>query len=149
MVLADGYHRNRETDKALRAATRLVEVLNTKAKPEGLDDADWKTKKDTMRGRGYWITGVLQGDRNQYAAADTALRAALPLIKDNAMRAPALFYLGLANYQLGKIVQNRAQMADGAKFSEECATLPGPYQALAQKNASSIRAELAPPKKKR
>ena len=42
-----------------------------------------------------------------------------------------------------------ALKADGAKFSEECAMLPGPYQALAQKNASSIRAELAPAKKKR
>jgi len=143
MVLADGYQSAKSADKALQAAAKLVEILNTKAKPEGVDDAAWKTKKDTMLGRGYWIIGVIQGDRNRHVEADKALRAALPLIKDNAMRAPALFYLGVANYQLGKASKNRAQMTDGAKFSEDAAALPGPYQAPAQKNAKSIRAELA------
>ncbi len=149
MVLADGYQSAKEGDKALAAAAKLVALLHAKPKPEGVDDATWKTKKDTMLGRGYWIAGVIQGDRNQHVETDKALRAALPLIKDNAMRAPALFYLGVANYQLGKAAKSKAQMTDGAKFSEECAALPGPYQALAQKNAKSIRAELAQMPKKR
>jgi len=48
-----------------------------------------------------------------------------------------LFYLGVANYQLGKAAKNKAQMTEAAKFSEECASRPGPYQAQAKKNATS------------
>jgi len=138
LVLADGYQRSKQNDKALRAATRLVDVVNAKYKDEGAG----KTKRDAMRARGYWIIGVIQGDRNQQDGANAALRIALPLIKDQAMRAAALFYLGVANYQIGKLMLSRPQMIEGQKFSEQCAIIPGPYQALAQKNAYSIRTEL-------
>ncbi len=149
LVLADSYQSAKEFDKALAAATKLVEIMSTKAKPDSIDPDTWQKRKDFMLGSGYWIVGVIQGDRNRYAEADKALRAALPVIKEGPRRAPMLFYLGVANYQLGKAAKNRAQMTEGAKFSEEAAALPGPFQGPALKNAKSIRAELAQtPKKK-
>jgi len=149
MVLADSYQSAKQPDKALAAAGKLVELMNTKAKPEAIDADTWQKRKEFMLGSGYWIMGVIQGDRNQYAEADKSLRAALPLIKEGPRRGPMLFYLGVANYQLGKASKNRTQMTDGAKFSEDAAAIPGAYQAPALKNAKSIRAELAQtPKKK-
>jgi tetratricopeptide (TPR) repeat protein len=145
MVLADTYQNARQSDKAVATARKLVEVLKAKPKPAGIDDASWQKKKATMLGRGYWIAGVIHGEKSQYFEADKALRAALPLITSNAaMRAAALFYLGVANYQLGKTTLNKPLMAEAAKFSEECAALPGPYRDMAQKNVQAIRAELAP-----
>ncbi|MEO8026640.1 MAG: hypothetical protein ABI823_09200 [Bryobacteraceae bacterium] len=144
LVLADSYQSAKEPDKALATAAKLVAALSEKPKPAGIDDAVWQKKKDAMLGRGYWIIGMIHAERNQHAETDKALRSALPLIQgDPAMKAPALFYLGVANYQLGRASKNRAVMTEAAQFSEESAAIPGPYQALALKNAKSIRAEIA------
>jgi len=127
---------------ALTYARRLVTALNKKAKPEEMAEADWQKKKDADLGRGYWVIGVMAADRNLYAEADKNLRAALPLIRGNdAMMAPALYYLGVANYQLGKQTLSKARVLEGAKFSEEAAALPGNLQQQAWHNANVMKDE--------
>ena len=72
------------------------------------------------------------------------LRAALPLIKGNtAMLGPALFYLGVANYNLARLTLSKAKMLEAAKFSEDSAKIAGPYQDQAYKNASLMKTEAA------
>lgn len=146
LVLADGYLGAKQSDKALGHALKLVEVMESKPKPEGLDDASWEKKKGAALGRGYWIAGVIQADKKLLTEANKNLRAALPHIQGQAsMLGPALFYLGVVNYQLAKTgkTPNKAALQDAAKFSEQSAAIPGPYQQSAVKNHNSIRAELS------
>lgn len=141
MVLANGAMNQKDNAKALQYSSKLVDAMSTKAKPEGMADADWEKKKAATLGRAYWMEGVIHAEQKKYLEADKELRQALPLIQDNEpLKAGALFYLGVANYTLGK-GKSRQRLVDALKFSEESAAIKGPYQAMAQKNAQSIRAE--------
>src|SRR5579884_675573 len=142
LVLADNARARKQPDKAIAYADRLVNAVNKRAKPEGMSAADWQKKRDTALGRGYFIAGVLRAEKSQFFQANENLRAALPLIKGNqAMIPPALFYLGLANYQLGKQLLNKAQIREAAKFSEEAAAYSGPLADQARHNALVMKQE--------
>jgi hypothetical protein len=57
------------------------------------------------------------------------------------MLAAALFYLGTANYQLGKMTLDKARVLEGAKFSEQCSLIEGPYAEQARHNAIVMKTE--------
>ena len=139
IIEADSALGKNQTDRALSLANRLIAVGNGKA-PEG--EANWDTRKETALSRGYWMAGVIQGQKNLYKDADRNLRAALPLIKgNNAMLGPALFFLGVANYNIGKLTLNKPKMLEAAKFSQDAAAIQGPYQNQAYTNAMNIKRE--------
>lgn len=141
MILADNAYSHKQVDRAMNLSSKLIAVNSRKA-PEGVSEADWEKTKSAAVGLGYWLSGVIHGEKNQYRDADKDLRAALPLIKgNNAMMAPALFYLGVANYNLGRLLLNKAKMLEGAKFSQECAAIASPYQTQAYNNAAQIQRE--------
>jgi len=130
----------KQTDRAVTLANRLIAAANKKA-PEGVSAADWDKAKDSYLGRGYYVAGVSAAERNKYAEADRNLRSALPLIKgNNAMMGPALFYLGVVNYNLANMTANKAKMQEAAKFSEQAAAIPGPTQDQAYKNSMAMKA---------
>jgi hypothetical protein len=105
--------------------------------------AAWETKRSTMLGRGYWYSGVAASMRNDFFNADRNLRAALPLIAGNEeFQAAAWFYLGVADYQLGRQALNRQQLMDAAKFSDQAAATKSQYARQAWSNANLIRQEL-------
>jgi hypothetical protein len=144
LVMANSTYAAKQGDKAQAYANRLVEAFGKRAKPEGVSDADWEKQKNASLGRGYWVAGMVSGEKNQYAAADKSLRAALPYLKgNNAMLAPALFYLGTANYNLGKTSASKAKVLEGAKFSDQCAAIPGDLAQQASKNSTVMKAEAA------
>jgi tetratricopeptide (TPR) repeat protein len=136
LVVADYYLRaQKEPDKVVAYSEKLAEVMQSKPKPEGLTGAAWEAKKTKVLGLAYWMSGITYGSQNKYAQADKALREALPLIKGNdQLMAPALFYLGLSNYKLEKIV-------DAIKFNKECIAIKSPYQAKARQNLAAIRSQ--------
>jgi tetratricopeptide (TPR) repeat protein len=138
-VLADNALSRKQTDRALSYANRIVASAGKKA-PEGITEAEWERTRTAALGRGYWIAGVIYGDQGKYKDADKDLRAALPLIKgNNAMLGPALFYLGVANYNLSNMTANKARMVEAAKFSQESAAIAGPYQDQAYKNSLAMK----------
>ena len=142
LVLADNAMSRKQSDRAIAYADRLVAALGKKAKPEGETESEWEHTKSTELGHGYWVAGLLRCEKGQYYQANENLRAALPLIKESeAMMPPALFYLGLANYQLGKQTMNRAQIREGAKFSEQAAAYKGPLQDQARHNSLVMKQE--------
>lgn len=142
LVLADGYMSQKNTEKANLYAGRLVESLKTRTKPEGLSDADWEKKKTSATGRALWITGVNHAEAKRYKDADETLRTALPLIQGQAaLQAPALFYLGVANYNLGKPLKDKKRIADAIRFSDECAKMASPFKDPALKNSRGMRVE--------
>ncbi len=140
-VMADGAFTKQQNDRALVFANRLIAAFG-KPKPEVVPDAEWTRKRSVLLGHGYWIAGLVYGTKNDFNPADKNLRAALPLIQgNNAMLAPAYFYLGLANNQLGKQFLSKARVMEAAKFSDQCAAIPGPYADQARHNAMIMRAD--------
>ena len=130
--------------RAKTYADRLVAAAEKRPKPEGMSDADWQKNKADWLALGYWTSGVVSGENSQYSAADKTLRAALPYIQgDNSRLAAAYFYLGVADYNLGKMTMNKAKMLEGAKYSDLCAAIPGRYQDQAYKNSLNIKTEAA------
>jgi hypothetical protein len=55
----------------------------------------------------------------------------------------ALFYLGLANYQLGKITMKKALVLEAAQFSKQAAAIQGPLAQQAWHNAQVMKDEAA------
>jgi len=144
LFLADSSASRNQSDRALTFANRLVASLSKGRKPEGVPAAQWESKRNNGLGRGYWISGVIYGERNQHFNADKNLRAALPLIQGNsAMMAAALFYLGTANYQLGKMTLSKARVLEGAQFSQQCAMISSVYLDQARHNALVMKNEAA------
>jgi hypothetical protein len=140
------YHINqppakRDNEKVILYSNKLVELMTSKPKPEGVSDADWEKRKNTMIGVGHWMAGTTYGSQSKFAQADKSLRAALPYIQGNdQLMAGALFHLGLANYQMGK-GKNAQQMGEAMKFMQQCASIKGPFQAQAAKNVAVMRKE--------
>ncbi|MDX2181517.1 MAG: hypothetical protein SFV18_18120 [Bryobacteraceae bacterium] len=139
LVAADYYMRKNDTAKTLDYATKLVETMPAKPKPEGVSQEDWDKRKATLLSTGNWLAGVSLATQNKFAPADKALREALPGLTDEQMKAAALFHLGVANFRLAEANTDQKRIQDALRFSQEAAAIKGPYQANAAKNATAIR----------
>jgi len=138
-IVADSALQRGQNDRAAGFAAREIAAFG-RPKPEGLSDADWARERSLTLGRAYFVVGYVAGLKNDYETANKNLRAALPLIQGvNSELAPAYFYLGIANYQLGKLYLSKSQVLDGAKFSDLCSGIPGPYADQARHNAYVAR----------
>ena len=139
-VMASNAQAKKQADRAISFANRLVAAANSRQKPEAESAADWERQKSVWLGRGYWISGVLNGEKSLYALSNKSLRAALPYIKgEPALMGPALFYLGFSNYNLATMTNNKAQMLEAQKFSEQCAAIEGAYQNQCYKNSMAMK----------
>jgi hypothetical protein len=138
---AENARSTKQNAKALAYANRLIAAL-AKPKPEGVADADWQKSKSAMMNEGYRIVGVVSGEAGQYVPADKNLRVALPGLTGG-LRAEALFYLGVANYNVGKMTNNKAKVLEAAKFSDDCAAIQSPYAEQAWKNSAAMKADAA------
>ena len=142
MVLAGTAMSRRQSDRALAYSQRLLAALNKHSKPERMSPADWERKRNLELGQAHWIAGVVYSEKTRYFQADAELRAALPLIQGNQeMLGTALFNLGVANYQLGRTVHNKARVLEAVKFSEQAAGIPGPLAQQAWHNAVVMKSE--------
>jgi len=140
LVMATGAQAKKQSDRAIGFANRLVAAANSRQKPEAESAADWERQKGVWLGRGYWIAGVENGAKNLYALSNKSLRAALPYIKgEPSLMGPALFYLGVANYQLGAMTNNKKQVLEGATFSDQCAAIEGSFQQGCRQNAQNMK----------
>ena len=141
-VMASNAQAKKQADRAISFANRLVAAATSRPKPEAESAADWERQKSIWLGRGYWISGVENGEKNLYALSNKSLRAALPYIKgEPGLMGPALFYLAVANYQLGTMTNNKKQVLEGATFSDQCAAIAGPFQDQAYRNSMAMKAD--------
>lgn len=139
IVAADHYMKKNQSDKVLTYSTRLVEVMNSKPKPDQVSDADWTKRKNTMVGAGSWMAGMTYAAQNKLADADKSLRLALPLLTDEQMRAGALYQLGFVNFKIGEASNSIPKIQEAYRFSQQSAAIKGPYAASAQKNVVAIK----------
>jgi regulator of sirC expression with transglutaminase-like and TPR domain len=136
LVVADNYaQQKKEPEKVHAYSTKIVEIMATKPKPEGVADADWAARKTLVIGLAHYMSGKLYYTQNNFARADTELRAALPMAETNAsMKPEVLFLLGYANYQLKK-------PQDAANYYKACAAIKSQFQAPAAKSLLGIKNE--------
>ena len=136
LTVAEGYlRRGSPFDKALAYSTRLIELMATKKKPAVVRQEDWDKKRAYYTGTAHWIMGNVYVTQNRFALADSALRAALPLLAQNhPSSASILFYLGWSNYKM-------EHYAEAVHFFKQCMAIPGQFQELAIKNLSVIHNE--------
>jgi tetratricopeptide (TPR) repeat protein len=141
LSVADSYfNKKANPDKVIEYSLKLAELMNSKPRPEGVGDADWDKRKKLLTGLGYWLAGVTYGGLNKFKETDANLRLALPLVEGNdALKAQALFWLGLANYRLGEPAKDKKRMAEALRFNVQCAAIKSPFAAQANKNAMAIR----------
>jgi hypothetical protein len=117
--------------------------MRSKAKPEGVSEADWNRKKTDLTGRGYYIAGVTSCMSELWADCDKDLRAAEPLVKAQpAMAGPLYYYLGVANYQIALVTNSRATMQQAVNFSKQASNIAGPMQDQARQNAYAMERKL-------
>ncbi len=142
LLMADSNLRAQKLDKTVEYGVKAADLAASKPKPDGVNDADWQKRKNTMVGMGNWMAGMGYAGQNKFAQADKVLRTALPLVKDQPqVYNMTLFNLGLANYRLAQSSRNKAQIADALKFMELAAGTAGPFQQQAHKNLPVIRKE--------
>lgn len=123
--------------------TKALEALGSRTKEEGMSDAEWAAKKENMTGTANWYIGVGYSLEGKYGPANKSLRATLPMLKGNEQfRGMALFYLGLANYSMGKAIGDRGQIRQGLQFFQQSAAIGNPLQEQASRNAKLVLAEL-------
>jgi hypothetical protein len=144
LILADGAMSRKQWDRAADYGSRLAEVMTAHSRPANVPTGDWERRRTQLMGRGHWIAGLSYANVNKYPQADRNLRAGLPYLKgDQQMTAGALFYLGLANYNMARATQNKPRMKEALAFSEQAAAIPGAYAQPAAQNAWAIKGELS------
>ncbi len=141
LLLANKAFEEKQPDAAIAYSDKLVELMKTKAAPEGVSAEDWTKKKNTSMGAGLFIKGTVLAQQNKLADADPVFRESLPFLEGNeALLGPALFQLGLANYKLGSGAKpNMNRLRDALKYNAMAGQIKGPHQAQANKNATVIR----------
>jgi hypothetical protein len=143
-TLADAALAKQDNAKALAYAEKVTAVAGKHTKPEEMTEADWQRKRAATLGRAYYLAGMIYAGRQQHALTNRNLRAALPYIKGiDAMYGPALFHLGIANYQLGVMTNTKSQVLEGAKFSEQAAAIKFAQSEDAWRNVQAMRAQAA------
>lgn len=143
MVVAD-YHMQRgdAPDMVLEFSSRVLEILRTKNRPDGISPDDWERKKENYLGAAHYMVGVVSSMKGLYTVADKNLRAALPTVKasNSQVLGATLYHLGYANYQLAEKGE-RPRIFDAIRFNEQCATIPSSFREQAVKNVESIKSE--------
>lgn len=142
MIAADYYlQKKTDPDKVIRYSDELFRLLSEKPKPNGVSDADWDRKKTSTIALARWMKGISYNTLGQYAEADKELRAALPDLKDEEVRAIDLYHLGVANYHLAKGSRDKARLEQALDFMQQSAVIKSPLQPQAQKMMKTMRGE--------
>lgn len=129
-------------DKIIPYTDAALALLSTKTRPESVPEADFKKQQDLSTGLAYWVQGLHHATGSRWPQANTSLRKALPFLGGNAaMQAAAYFYLGVANFEIGKRSKDHKEIVDAVKFTELCANMKSPYQAQAKQNLTAIQGQ--------
>jgi tetratricopeptide (TPR) repeat protein len=136
LVVTDSYlQKKKEPEKVHAYSAKIVELMSSKAKPEGVSDADWQSRKNLFTGLAHYMSGKQYFSQSRFPQADKELRQALPLVESNATLKPeVLFMLGLSNYKMQKV-------QEAANFFKACAAVKSPFQSQSLANLKVIRTE--------
>ena len=140
MVTTHYMQKRKENARIITYSLKLLELLETKGKPEEISDAEWDNKKRTMLGTANWMVGLLYSTQERFPQADKYLRAALPYIKNSDMLAGAYYHLGYVNYRMAEAGE-RIKVHDAIRFTQACIAINSAVQLQAIENLKAIKAE--------
>jgi hypothetical protein len=130
LMVANSAMTAQQGDRAAAFAKRAL------AAPKG-------AKAEQADGTAHYIIGVVAASKKENSTADKELRASLAGIKGvHSMEGPALYFLGEADYALGRQTQDRMQADQGIKFMLQSALISGPYQSGAAGEARRMKTEM-------
>src|SRR5581483_220238 len=149
MFLAEYYFRKNDPKSrvlVLQYTAKTLESIDKTSRPSDVSDEEWNKKKSQMLGMANYMGGLSSSLNNNFKAADSMLRAALPYIKDSdTQQAALLYHLGMANYRLAEKTGDRTRPVDALRFMRRCAAIKSPFQEQAMRNVESIRSEYSLP----
>lgn len=129
-------------DKIIPYTDAALEQLKEKERPESMTEEEWKKQQDFNFGLAHWVQGLHHATGSRWSQANRSLRTALPLISGNStMQAAAYFYLGVANFEIGKRSKDHKEVVDAVKYTELCTKVSSPYQAQARQNLVAIQSQ--------
>ena len=136
LIAANAYsQKGKEPDRVIAYSTKLAEVIGSKPKPDGVNDADWENRKKFITGLAHYFSGKTYYSQKKWGPADKDLLAALPDVESNAALKPeVLFLLGDSNYRL-------ENAAAALKYFQACAAIKSRFQAQAAKNVTVIKSQ--------
>ncbi|MBZ5540342.1 MAG: hypothetical protein LAN61_07465 [Acidobacteriia bacterium] len=135
ILLADYYSEKGEhLDRAEASAAKAIALIGTAKKPEGLTDEQWAQQAALEKGLALSALGQVNIVNKKNAQAVENLKAAAPLLKAN----PATY--GRNQYRLGFALLNLQRIPEAKAALTEAASMPNPYQALAQEKLKSVAA---------
>jgi tetratricopeptide (TPR) repeat protein len=133
---ADCNWRGGRAAAVISSAEHAAHALETRPKVEGGGEG-------TKLGMANFYIGIGNAMEQRWGPANKALRAGLPAVKGNPVyEANAMFSLGMANYRLGKVLGDKAQMRTGLNYFQQAAAIKSNVQDQAARNASLIKTEL-------
>src|SRR5260370_5552531 len=126
--------RKKDPKRVVALATKFIERMNATEKPDGVSEQEWTRARHQNLALAHFMIGSIHFQSEQWPAADRALRAALPFIGDEQLRASVLNSLGWANYKMKNPI-------DAIKFYRMCAAIPNPSHEQASQSILAIKAE--------
>jgi hypothetical protein len=130
LVVANAAMNAQQADRAAAFARRSL------AAPKG-------AKPEQATATAHYIIGVVAANKKDMATADKELRAALPGIKSiPTMEGPAYYFLGEAEYSLGRQSMDRTQADQGIKYLLQASLITGQYQTMASAEAKRMKTEM-------
>jgi len=130
-------------DRALNYANKLIAAEKTKAKPEGVSEADFDKARNAALSTGYFTAGYVYLQKQAWVDCDRDMKAAVPLLTGDSERlGTAYFALGVCNFSLGKMTNDRTKMQAGEKYSEQSAAIKSRVQNQAYNNVASMKQAL-------
>jgi tetratricopeptide (TPR) repeat protein len=136
LVAADGYsQKGKEPDKVIAHSNKLLAVMNQKAKPDGVNEADWTKRNNAIICLAHYWPGKAYYSQKKYGPAKKELTEALSLSDSNpALKPELLFMLGDCEYRLENI-------AEALKYFQQCAAIKSGLQTQAAKNVAAIKSQ--------
>lgn len=143
-TLAENALANQDNDAAQMHAEKALEILETKAQPEGMADDQWESYKTRMVAYANFAVGrawVARDTKDAYRTGRTHLLKAVDVIKaEGGARYNVLaYYLGVCYVQLDIQGDN---IRKASEWMTEAANTAGPFQEQAKTALAGIRAAI-------
>ena len=127
LLLSDYYSENGEQlDKAEASAKKVVSLLGSAQKPEGVTDEEWQKQVSLQKGLALSSLGQVNIQKKENAEAAENFKTAAPFLKSDEGS------YGRNQYRLGFALLNLKKNAEAKEAFTQAASVNSPYKGLAQ-----------------
>jgi outer membrane protein assembly factor BamD (BamD/ComL family) len=130
------YNEKQDLKTVIDYCYTVIAILETRTKPESIDDAQWIEQRDSSLFQAHWLMGAAHLLQSEWTSADKSLRSALAMAKTGNRDIPAVVSsLAWANYKLKRIPET-------IRLYDQCAQASG-YATACKQSAAYIKNEYA------